>query len=232
MKPPILAPVHREGWVFVALFSFITVLFALVSDVLGFMGLVLTIWCLYFFRNPTRTTPIRDGLVISAADGMVQSIIESPLPPELQSADKASEIYWRVSVFLSVFDVHINRIPIDGTIVKSHYHGGKFFNASLDKASEHNERQSLLIESTHGARSIGLVQIAGLIARRIRCDVAAGQNVQTGFRYGLIRFGSRVDVYLPHDIVPLVIVGQRVVGGETILADLTSTEERRIGDNR
>lgn len=231
MKPPILAPVHREGWVFVSIFLALTLVLFWICDALGFLGLVLTIWCLYFFRNPQRVTPIRDGLVISAADGFVQAIRETTLPPELRDGDDQTT-YWRISVFLSVFDVHINRIPINGTILKSHYHPGKFFNASLDKASEHNERQSLLLAADHDQTPVGVVQIAGLIARRIRCDVGVGEKVQTGFRYGLIRFGSRVDVYIPIHHVPFVIEGQRVIAGETVLADLLSSEPRRLGENR
>ncbi|MDK3160012.1 phosphatidylserine decarboxylase [Kamptonema cortianum] len=181
-----------------------------------------------FFRNPRRITPLGDGLVISPADGIITKI-EKALPPK--------ELKWkksrltRISIFLNVFDVHVNRIPVDGIIKRVHYYPGKFFNASLDKASEFNERNSLLIE-TPSHQEILIIQIAGLIARRILCDVQAGDEVNSGEVFGIIRFGSRVDVYLPEGINPLVVEGQRMIAGETVLADLNSTAPQRLGENR
>lgn len=221
----ILAPLHPAGWPFVSAFAVITLILSYFSTPLGLIGFVLTLWCIYFFRNPARTTPVREGLVISPADGLVVKI-EDAIPP--------AELNWhgdpltRVSIFLNVFDVHVNRIPIAGTIVKSHYYPGKFFNASLDKASQFNERNSLVVRTKDGVEIL-FVQIAGLIARRILCHVKEGSHVQTGQLYGIIRFGSRTDVYLPKGVNPMVCVGQRMIGGETVIADLHSKEPTREG---
>lgn len=228
MQVPIMPKIHKEGWIFIAIFAAVAVLLSLASSFLGWLGFILTAWCASFFRDPERMTPVRRGLIISPADGFVQMITKVPPPEEL---GLKGDGWTRVSIFLSVFDVHINRIPIDGTITKSVYHPGKFFNASLDKASVHNERQSLAVELEDG-REVAFVQIAGLIARRIRCDVFEGQKVRAGERFGLIRFGSRVDVYLPKGVNPLLIEGQRAVAGETIIADLDSSEEQRVGEVR
>jgi phosphatidylserine decarboxylase len=228
MRVPVLAPLHREGWVFVAIFLVCALILGLISDTLGWIGVILTGWCVYFFRDPERVTPIRPDLVISPADGFVQAIVQANPPQEL---GMKGEDWKRVSIFLSVFDVHVNRIPCDGTITKSVYHSGKFFNASLDKASEHNERQALTLMDKKG-REIAFVQIAGLIARRILCDVQEKQEVRSGERFGMIRFGSRVDIYLPKGLSPLVIEGQRVIGGETIIADFSSQEPERVGEIR
>lgn len=222
----IILPIHREGWFFIAIACAATFILALLSPVLGWVGAAITAWIAYFFRDPERITPLKEGLVISPADGIVSAIVPDILPPaELELAD---EPYTRISIFLNIFDVHVNRVPVSGEITKSHYHHGKFFNASLDKASEENERHLLAVKTSKG-KVIGFVQIAGLIARRIRCDVALGERVMTGQRYGLIRFGSRVDVYLPEGVQPLVIEGQRMIGGETVIADLNSNEKRRDG---
>lgn len=228
MRVPVLAPLHREGWVFVTIFLVCTLILGLMSDTLGWIGVILTGWCVYFFRNPERVTPIRPDLVVSPADGFVQAIVLANPPQEL---GMKGEGWRRVSIFLSVFDVHVNRIPCDGRITQSIYHPGKFFNASLDKASEHNERQALVMTDKKG-REIAFVQIAGLIARRILCDVQEGQEVRAGERFGMIRFGSRVDIYLPKDLSPLVIEGQRVIGGETVMADFSSQEPERVGEIR
>lgn len=228
MRVPVLAPLHREGWVFVAIFLVCTLILGLISDTLGWIGVILTGWCVYFFRDPERVTPIRPDLVISPADGFIQAIAHANPPQEL---GMKGEDWKRVSIFLSVFDVHVNRVPCDGTITKSIYHPGKFFNASLDKASEHNERQALTLMDKKG-REIAFIQIAGLIARRILCDVQEKQEVRAGERFGMIRFGSRVDIYLPKDLSPLVIEGQRVIGGETIIADFSSQEPERVGEIR
>lgn len=195
---------------------------------LGWIGVILTLWCTYFFRDPDRTTPVREGLVISPADGVVQSIGPAVPPAEIGMGDQPRN---RISVFMNVFNVHVNRIPITGKIVKLAYRPGKFFNASLDKASEYNERQSFHMQTEDGA-DIGVVQIAGLIARRIKCDLSDNQSVKTGERFGLIRFGSRVDVYLPDGISPLVAVGQLTIAGETVLADFRAQEAARDGETR
>jgi phosphatidylserine decarboxylase len=192
---------------------------------MGWIGLIATAWCAYFFRDPDRVTPIREGLIVSPADGVVQKIVKRAPPPEL---DLGAGERVRISVFLNVFDVHVNRVPIEGSIDKLHYHAGKFLNAALDKASEDNERQSVKITTPDGL-TVGVVQIAGLVARRILCDLKEGQSVKTGERFGMIRFGSRVDVYLPPDVAPLVIEGQRAVGGETVFADLKNGEAERVG---
>jgi phosphatidylserine decarboxylase len=221
----LIVPIHPAGWMFIAIFAFAALVLALLSTSLGWLGFIATAWCIYFFRNPLRVTPIREGLIVSPADGMVQSITKLVPPAELELG---SEERIRISIFLNVFDVHVNRIPIAGSISKLHYHPGKFFNAALDKASEENERQNIRITTPEGV-SIGVVQIAGLVARRILCHLNEGQSVKTGEQFGIIRFGSRADVYLPADVLPQVIVGQRAVGGETILADLKSTEAERVG---
>jgi phosphatidylserine decarboxylase len=197
----------------------------LVWPPLGWAGLVLTLWCVYFFRDPPRVTPQREGLVVSPADGMVQMIVPAVPPQELEMGDAPLT---RVSVFLNVFDVHVNRIPIGGTVGRAVYRPGKFLNAALDKASEDNERQSIRIDRPDGA-PVAVVQIAGLVARRIVCDIGAGERVQTGARFGLIRFGSRCDVYLAPDMVPMVAVGQRAIAGETVIADEGASEPARSG---
>jgi len=220
-----LKPMHPEGIKFVAIFAGITLVLFWLTSVLGWIGVGLTIWCYYFFRDPKRTTPTREGLVISPADGVV-SLIEPAIPPaELGMPDTALT---RVSVFMNVFNCHVNRAPIAGRIAAVAYRPGKFLNASLDKASSDNERNSICIEMADG-RQIAAVQIAGLVARRIVCFVNTGQNMQTGERFGLIRFGSRVDVYLPEGVNPLVAVGQGMIAGETVLADLDATETPRRG---
>lgn len=209
-------PVHKDGWKFIGAFAVVSLLLSLISSELGWVGVLLTGWCVYFFRDPDRVTPLKEGAIISPADGVVCSIKETPPPKELEMGEG---MWTKISIFLNVFDVHVNRIPLEGKIIKSIYHPGKFFNASLDKASEHNERQALVVKTSEG-QSIIFVQIAGLIARRILCEVAEGQEVKAGERFGLIRFGSRVDVYLPQGIDPFVMVGQRMIGGETILGQL------------
>lgn len=220
--------IHPDGWKFVGIFAFVTLILSIFSGFLGYVGVALTAWCVYFFRNPERVTPSQKGLIISPADGKVVGVKEVVPPKEF---DMGTEPMLRISIFLNVFDVHINRVPVDGVIKKIIYHPGRFFNASLDKASEHNERQSLIITTEDGT-DIACVQIAGLIARRIRCDIAEGESTKAGFRYGLIRFGSRADVYLPRHVAPLVIEGQRMVAGETVLADLHGKGPARTGEYR
>lgn len=225
-----LVPIHKEGWPFVAIFAGVTFLFFLFSTGLGFIGAVLTVWCYAFFRDPERVTPIGDNWIVSPADGIVTAIETVSTPEELEMKEKQAI---RVSVFLSVFDVHINRAPCGGEIQKIWYYPGAFFNASLDKASEFNERQALKI-LTPNKKEVAFVQIAGLVARRIVSFVKEGDTLKTGERFGLIRFGSRMDVYLPKGVAPLVMVGQKMVAGETILADLNlnSKEGARTGEVR
>jgi phosphatidylserine decarboxylase len=220
-----MAPVHRDGYKFVAIAAGVTVLvwLALPWSVLAYLTLAVTAYVAYFFRDPARVTPLRDGLVVSPADGRVSSIESVRPPAELGLGEEHRQ---RISIFLSVFDVHINRSPVAGRIVRSIYVPGAFLNAALDKASEDNERRALVINLASGAE-IAVVQIAGLIARRIVTFRGEGDSVGIGERFGLIRFGSRVDVYLPVGHTALVAVGQRAVGGETVLADLKSAEPER-----
>tara|TARA_R110002049_G_scaffold140930_5_gene302329 strand:- start:56996 stop:57685 length:690 start_codon:yes stop_codon:yes gene_type:complete len=216
MMNTFIKPMHKEGIKFVAIFAAITVVLFLISDILGWIGVGLMVWCYYFFRDPERVTPTRPGLVISPADGIV-SLIEPAVPPaELGMADVPLT---RVSVFMSVFNCHINRAPVTGKVNAVAYRPGKFFNASLDKASADNERNSLCIRMDDG-RDLAVVQIAGLVARRIVCFVKPGAALNAGERFGLIRFGSRLDVYLPQGVHPMVSIGQTMVAGETVLADL------------
>lgn len=224
MRDTFLKPMHPEGRKFVGVFAAVTVLLFLIWSALGWIGLGLTIWCYYFFRDPSRVTPRRNGLIVSPADGIV-SLIEKTVPPaELGMPDMALT---RISIFMSVFNCHVNRAPIAGQITSIAYRPGKFFNASLDKASVDNERNSLCIEMADG-RKLAVVQIAGLVARRIVCFSAKGDTLRTGERFGLIRFGSRLDVYLPDGVEPMVNLGQTMVAGETVLADLAATEPARM----
>jgi phosphatidylserine decarboxylase len=223
-----IPPIHRAGWPFVALFAVVALILGTIADPLGWLGFIATAWCAYFFRDPDRVTPVRDGAVISPADGRIVHVAPAVPPAELGLGDAP---LLRVSIFLNIFDVHINRMPMSGTIEKIAYHPGKFLNASLDKASEDNERNSIALKLDNG-QTIGVVQIAGLIARRIVCDVTEGQTIKAGQRYGLIRFGSRADVYLPAGVVPQVTVGQRAVAGETILADFNPASTPAVGEVR
>ena len=220
-----IRPMHREGIKFVLIFALITIGLFFISDWLGWAGVGLTIWCYYFFRDPQRTTPTRDGLLVSPADGII-SLIEKAVPPE--ELGMSTDALTRVSVFMNVFNCHVNRAPIAGDVVSIAYRAGKYFNASLDKASSDNERNSLALKIADG-RQIAVVQIAGLVARRIVCFVKTSQVMRTGERFGLIRFGSRIDVYLPEGVHPLVSVGQSMVAGETVIADLTADEAARSG---
>jgi phosphatidylserine decarboxylase len=218
------APIHREGWRFVAAFAAVTVLlFWFAVPILPWVGVVLTAWCAYFFRDPQRVTPLGKSLVVSPADGRVSSIVELVPPPEL---DLPREPHIRISVFMNVFDVHVNRCPMDGRIAKLAYVPGAFLNAELDKASEDNERQALTLE-IEGGRLIGVVQIAGLVARRVVKFVGEGDRLSAGQRFGLIRFGSRVDVFLPKGTAILAALGQRAIAGETVLADFAAPEGQR-----
>lgn len=223
-----MTPIHPEGWRFIPVFAAITLAVGWFWPPFLVPGGVLTAWCAYFFHNPARVTPTRAGLVVSPADGIVQMIETAPPPPELEMAD---EPLTRISVFMNVFNVHVNRIPVDGVVAKLAYRAGKFLDASLDKASEHNERQSVRLRLPEGG-DLAFVQIAGLVARRILCRLDEGQEVRAGERFGMIRFGSRVDVYLPKGASPLVSVGQTAVAGETVIADLASQEGARKGEAR
>jgi phosphatidylserine decarboxylase len=221
----IFVPIHRAGWPFIAIFAGVAIGLYLVAPWLGLIGAVLTLWCIYFFRDPARVTPVRAGLVISPADGVVERIDVAPPPPELGMGNQPMT---RIAVFMNVFNVHVNRAPVDGVVSGLAYVPGKFFNASLDKASEHNERQSLRLRTSDGTE-VALCQIAGLVARRILCDVSEGQDLKAGERFGMIRFGSRVDVYLPQGTAVYATVGQNAVAGETIIADLTKQEPPLMG---
>lgn len=228
MLSTVVKPIHKEGYKFISIFAAVTLVLFLIWQPLGWIGVGLTVWCYYFFRDPERQTPVREGLLVSPADGVI-SLIEPAVPPaELDMGDQALT---RVSVFMNVFNCHVNRAPIGGRITKIAYRPGKFLNASLDKASVDNERNSMAIEMPDG-RKIAVVQIAGLVARRILCEVAQGDVLATGARFGMIRFGSRVDVYLPEGVQPLVALGQIMISAETVIADLTSIEPRRIAEAR
>ena len=228
MLTTVLVPIAPEGRIFVAIGVVVALALLWLGPWTGALGIALALWVAYFFRDPPRTVPTRDGLVVSPADGIVSMITEAVPPAEL---GLGADALTRVSVFLNVFDVHINRSPIAGTIERIAYHPGKFLNASLDKASVDNERNSLCLVLADGRR-IGVVQIAGLVARRIICRVREGQRLGTGERFGLIRFGSRTDLFLPKGVSPLVAVGQRMIGGETVMADLASTEGPRRGETQ
>jgi phosphatidylserine decarboxylase len=210
-------PIHREGWLFIALFAAINILAFLFSVWLGVILLPLTIWCVAFFRDPERITPDEPGLIICPADGRLLPLVDAVPPLELGLGQRARP---RLSIFMNVFNVHVNRNPISGTVIAKSYRPGKFFNASFDKASIHNERMSLRVrpEGDDGTHDLAVVQIAGLVARRIVCDLVQGQGVRRGARFGIIRFGSRVDVYLPPATTVLAEEGQFVRAGETILA--------------
>ncbi|WP_419902539.1 phosphatidylserine decarboxylase [Kiloniella sp.] len=219
----ILVPINKAGWPFVGGALALSVAFALIWKPLAILGLIIAAFCTYFFRDPERQTPVREGLVVSPADGHV-SAVETAVPPS--ELNMGTEPLMRVSVFLSVFDVHVNRVPTAGKITELAYHHGAFLNAAMDKASELNERMSIKMETEDG-KEIAFVQIAGLIARRIICNLTMDQEVKAGERFGLIRFGSRTDVYLPNGVAPLVAVGQQMIGGETVIADLLSDESMR-----
>lgn len=228
MLTSVLVPIAPEGRIFVAIGVVVALGLLWLGPWSGALGIALALWVAYFFRDPPRTVPTRDGLVVSPADGIVSMITEAVPPAEL---GLGADALTRISVFLNVFDVHINRAPVGGTVERIAYHPGKFLNASLDKASVDNERNSLCLLLADGRR-VGVVQIAGLIARRIICRVREGQSLRTGERFGLIRFGSRTDLFLPKGVSPLVAVGQRMIGGETVMADLASTEGPRRGETQ
>ena len=209
-----MVPIHREGYPFIAAFAAASLVFLLFSQTLFWIGLILTVWCTYFFRDPLRVTPTDDRLVVSPADGKVSAVGPAVPPKEL---GLGPDELMRVSIFMDVFSCHVNRAPVRGRIARIEYRPGKFLNAELDKASVENERNGLVIESPNG--TVAAVQIAGLVARRIVCWAEAGDAIGVGERIGLIRFGSRVDVYLPANAALRVAVGQTAVAGETVLAE-------------
>jgi phosphatidylserine decarboxylase len=217
---------HPAGYPFIGGALLISVILMLIWEPLGVTGLLLSAFIYYFFRDPVRQVPQREGLIVAPADGRVISIRSNQsLPDDLAEEDDAED-YTKISIFLSVLDAHVNRVPVAGEIVKTYYYQGKFLNAELDKASEENERASALIK-LENEKFVGFSQIAGLVARRIITELEVGQTRETGERFGLIRFGSRMDVYLPKGVNALVCAGQRTLGGETILADYKSKEKAR-----
>jgi phosphatidylserine decarboxylase len=217
-----IVPIHKEGYVFIAIGVVATLVLGQLWAPFGWIGTLITLWICYFFRDPVRIVPQREGLVISPADGRISQIATAVPPPEL---DLPAEPMTRISVFMNVFDCHVNRSPVAGRLLKMAYTPGLFLNAELDKASEDNERNALAIETPAG--TIAVVQIAGLIARRIVPFVKEGDQLGQGERFGLIRFGSRVDVYLPQGVIPLVGEGQTAVSGETVLADFSGNDTAR-----
>ncbi|MEM9330947.1 MAG: phosphatidylserine decarboxylase [Pseudomonadota bacterium] len=206
-------PIHKEGYPFIAAFAVLTVILGWLWNPLFYIGLALTIWCALFFRDPKRVTPVSDELVVSPADGKVSHVGKVVPPKELGLGE---EPVLRISVFMNVFNCHVNRAPIRGKISQIVYRKGSFLNAELDKASEENERNSIVLETDRG--EIAVVQIAGLVARRIVCWANEGDELVSGERFGLIRFGSRLDVFLPEKATPMVSVGQTAIAGETVIA--------------
>jgi phosphatidylserine decarboxylase len=221
----LLAPLHPDGFKFVAAGIAGSLLLFLLWAPVGWAAAVVTLWMVYFFRDPWRVTPTRPGLLISPADGIVISIAAATPPPELAMSDVATV---RIGIFLNVFDVHVIRTPVGGRVAAMRYTKGRFVNASLDKASEENERLAIRVAPPEGP-DVAFVLVAGLIARRIVCDLYQGQQVASGQRIGIIRFGSRVDIYCPPPYVPMVVAGQRMIGGETVLADRLADEPPRQG---
>jgi phosphatidylserine decarboxylase len=218
----LFVPIHKEGYPFIAIAAVSSLILGHLWSPFGWVGLIITLWICYFFRDPPRTTPQRDGLVISPADGRISMIVQAAPPPE---AGLPAEPMTRISVFMNVFDCHVNRSPVAGTVSKIAYTPGLFLNDDLDKASDDNERNALVVDTAHG--QVVVVQIAGLIARRIVPFIKEGAALAAGERFGLIRFGSRVDVYLPTSVKPLVSEGQTAIAGETVLADIKLSEAPR-----
>src|SRR5712671_4852930 len=217
-----LAPIHPAGYPFIGGFALASLVLFILWAPLGWLGTVATLWCAYFFRDPVRVTPIAEGLVVSPADGRVSLVVNAVPPAELALGTRPLP---RVSIFMSVFDCHVNRSPVSGRVERIAYTPGKFLNADLDKASEDNERNALVVAAEAGR--VGVVQIAGLIARRILCWTKEGQEMAAGERIGMIRFGSRVDVYLPSGTVPLVAEGQTSLAGETVIAEIGAAARTR-----
>ena len=227
IREEVFVPIHPAGWPFVAAFAAVTMLIGYYVPLFYALGVPLTIWCIYFFRNPMHTIPQKEGWLIAPADGRVISIGEAVPEAEMNLPEGK---YRRVAIFMNVFDVHVNRAPIAGKVTDILYRKGKFVNASLDKASTDNERLAMTMEVDNKAKTkIAVVQIAGLVARRILCDAKVSDNLSVGQIFGLIRFGSRVDVWMPLDTNVMVLVGQRTVAGETVIADLTNKQQEPDG---
>jgi len=218
-----ITPISAEGYPFIGTFALASLVLMWLWSPLGWLGVIATLWCVYFFRDPPRVTPLREGLVIAPADGRVSRIANAVPPAELALGDRPVP---RISIFMSVFDCHVNRSPVAGRIDRMAYRSGRFVNADLDKASEDNERNCLVIRTANGSE-LGIVQIAGLVARRIVPFVRPGTSVAAGERIGMIRFGSRVDLYLPDGVRPLAAEGQTTIAGETIIADLRGGDQGR-----
>jgi phosphatidylserine decarboxylase len=210
-------PIHKEGYKFIMIFAAATIVLALLSNFLGLIGAILTLWCIFFFRDPERITPVEENVVVSPADGVVTAVEYGvSLPPEFDDKNKS---WTKISVFLNVFNVHVNRVPVGGEVKKIIYSEGKFLSANLEEASEENERNAVLLQTKSG-QEIVFVQVAGLVARRIISDLKEGQSVSTGEKYGIIRFGSRADIYFPESVSINALVGQTMTGGETIIAKM------------
>jgi phosphatidylserine decarboxylase len=218
-----LVPIRQEGYPFIAVAALATLFLGWFWQPLFWIGLILTAWCVYFFRDPKRVTPLDADLVIAPADGRVSSVSLGVAPKELGLGEQTRR---RISIFMSVFDCHVNRAPVAGRVTKIAYTPGRFVNAELDKASEHNERNAVVIETANGP--VGVVQIAGLVARRIVCFAAEGHDLAPGERFGMIRFGSRLDVYLPVAATVMVAEGQTAIAGETVIARFGTGPERRV----
>lgn len=210
-------PIHKEGYTFIVIFALVTAILALLSNTLGLIGLVLTLWCVFFFRDPERVIPVEENIIVSPADGVVTRVEYDVTAPEELGYGKKK--FNKVTVFLNVFNVHVNRVPVGGTITKVNYKPGKFLSANANEASEENERNSVVVKTANGTEIV-FIQIAGLVARRIISDLKEGQHVATGDRYGIIRFGSRADMYFPENVEIKSLVGQTMIGGETIIAKL------------
>lgn len=216
-------PIHKEGYKFILIFALATIILALLSNFLGLIGLVATLWCIFFFRDPERVTPLDDSAVISPADGVVTRVDYGvSAPAELGYGNKK---FNKISVFLNVFNVHVNRSPVAGSVEKVAYKAGKFLAANADEASEENERNSVVVKTANDQEII-FVQVAGLVARRIVCDIKEGQEIKAGERYGIIRFGSRADIYLDEEVEIKALIGQTMIGGETIIAVLSNQEQK------
>jgi len=207
---------HPDGWPYIAIAVALNVLLFALAGWWGLLLVPVSAWCIAFFRDPERTVPEGDGLIVSPADGVLLPVVQAVPPTELGMGDTPRA---RLSIFMNVFNVHVNRVPANGTVTALSYRPGKFINASFDKASEDNERMSVRLRMAGGAE-LAFVQIAGLVARRIRCDLHKDQQVRRGERFGIIRFGSRLDVYLPAEAAVKAVKGQKIVAGETVLAEL------------
>ena len=217
IKEEMLVPIHPAGWPFIFIFVVASLLITIFWEPFILPGTLLSLWCVYFFRNPVRTTPMTDHYVVAPADGRVLSTGIGPVPADL---DLPEGEWRRIAIFMNVFDVHVNRAPVAGQVRATSYHPGQFFNASLDKAADENERQNIVMETADG-QQIGMVQIAGLVARRILLEAGVGDRLAIGQQFGIIRFGSRVDLWIPAATPVLVMPGQRTVAGETVIADLS-----------